>query len=65
MTSKEKLQFFIDNGISLSYIARQMNVNITTLSKWLNNLKGLSKNNEQKLLLVLQTIVKNFQQILE
>ena len=65
MTSKEKLQFFVDNGISLSYIARQMNVNITTLSKWLNNLKGLSKNNEQKLLLVLQTIVKNFQQILE
>ena len=65
MTNKEKLQFFIDNGMSLSYISQQMNVNITTLSKWLHNQKGISAKNEGKILLTLQNIVNNFQQTLE
>lgn len=65
MTNKKKLQFFVDNGMSLSYISKQMNVNITTLSKWLHNQKGISTKNEEKVLLILQNIVNNFQRILE
>ena len=63
MTSKEKLQFFIDNGMSLTYIAKCMNVDITTLSKWLHNQKGISDKNEEKLLYTLQRITENFQKI--
>ena len=65
MTNKEKLQFFVDNGMSLSYIAKQMDVDITTLSKWLHNQKGISTKNEAKLIFTLQNIVENFQQSLE
>lgn len=65
MTLKEKLQFFVDNGMSLSYIAKIMKVDLTTLSKWLHNQKGISTKNEEKLLLVLQDIINKFQQTLE
>ena len=65
MTNKEKLQFFIDNGMSLSYVAKKMNVDITTLSKWLHNQKGISTKNEEKMLFTLQNIVENFQRSLE
>ena len=65
MTNKEKLQFFVDNGMSVSYIAKQREVDITTLSKWLHNQKGISTKNETKLIFTLQNIVENFQQSLE
>jgi len=65
MTSKEKLQFFIDNGMSLTYITKQMQIDLTTLSKWLKGQKNLSKKNEDKMLVTLKNIVENFQRILE
>lgn len=65
MTSKEKLQFFVDNGMSLSYIANRMEVDITTLSKWLHNQKGISTKNEEKMIFTLQNIVEDFQHSLE
>lgn len=65
MTLKQQLQFFVDNGMSLSYIAKKMEVDLTTLSKWLHNQKGLSTKNEEKLYYTLQNIVENFQQSLE
>ena len=65
MTLKQQLQFFVDNGMSLSYIAKKMEVDLTTLSKWLHNQKGLSTKNEEKLYYTLQNIVENFQQIME
>ena len=65
MTNKEKLQFFVDNGMSLSHIAKKMGVDLTTLSKWLHNQKGISTKNEEKMLFTLQNIVEQFQQILE
>ena len=65
MTNKEKLQFFVDNGMSLSYIAKRMNVDITTLSKWLRNQKGISTKNEEKMIFTLQNIVDDFQHSLE
>ena len=65
MTLKQQLQFFVDNGMSLSYIAKIMEVDLTTLSKWLHNQKGLSTKNEEKLYYTLQNIVDKFQQIME
>ena len=65
MNIKEKLQFFIDNGLSISYIAKKMGVNYSTLSKWLKGQKNISRKNEELVLITLQNIVENFQQELE
>lgn len=65
MDIKNKLQFFIDNGMSISYIAKCMNVNYSTLSKWLKNQKNISRKNEELVFITLQNIVELFQQKLE
>lgn len=65
MNIKEKLQFFIDNGMSISYVAEKMGVNYSTLSKWLKGQKNISRKNEELVLITLQNIVENFQQKLE
>lgn len=65
MSIKEKLQFFADNGMSVSYIARKINVNPATLSKWLRGEKGITHKNEALLLKALQNITNSFNQILE
>jgi len=65
MNIKEKLQFFIDNGISISYIAEKIGVNYSTLSKWLKGQKNISRKNEELVLIALHNIVENFQQKLE
>ena len=65
MSIKNKLQFFIDNGMSISYIAKCMNVNYSTLSKWLKGQKNISRKNEELVFITLQNIVELFQQKLE
>lgn len=65
MTIKEKLRYFSDNGMSISFIARQMNVNPATLSKWLNNEKGITHKNEQLVYDTLIAITQKFKKILE
>lgn len=65
MHIKEKLQFFIDNGMSISYIAERMGVNYSTLSKWLKGQKNISRKNEELVLITLQNIVELFQQKME
>lgn len=65
MNIKEKLQFFIDNGMSISYVAEKMEVNYSTLSKWLKGQKNISRKNEELVFITLQNIVDFFQQKLE
>ena len=65
MNIKEKLQFFIDNGMSISYIAEKMGVNYSTLSKWLKGQKNISRKNEELVFVTLQKIVEIFQQKME
>ena len=65
MSIKEKLRFFSDNGMSVSFIARKINVNPSTLSKWLRGEKGITHKNEELLLSALQEITNNFIRILE
>jgi transposase-like protein len=65
MTIKEKLQLCVDNGIPISFIARQMNVDPSTLSKWLRGEKGITHKNEALVLTTLQQIINLYIQILE
>lgn len=65
MTIKEKLQYFSDNGMSISYIAKKMDVNPSTLSKWLKGEKGITHKNEELVYETLLIISKDFMKILE
>lgn len=65
MTVKEKLQYFSDNGMSVSFIARKMGVEVSTLSKWLRGEKGITHKNEEKVLLTLREIANDFMAKLE
>ena len=65
MTVKEKLQYFSDNGMSVSFIARKMGVEVSTISKWLRGEKGITHKKEEKVLLTLKEIAKDFMAKLE
>lgn len=65
MTIKEKLQYFSDNGMSVSFIARKMGVEVSTLGKWLRGDKGITHKNEEKVLLTLKEIANDFMAKLE
>ena len=56
MSIKEKLQFFVNCGMQVSYIAKRMEVDPSTLTKWLNGQKGITHKNESKLNLTLKEI---------
>ena len=65
MTVKEKLQFFADNGMSITFIAKQMGVSPSTLTKWLRNEKGITHKNEALVLSTLQNITNSFVKAME
>ena len=37
MTVKEKLILFSEHGVSMSYLARRINIDPSTLTKWMKN----------------------------
>ena len=49
MTVKEKLIFFSEHGISMSYLARRMKIDPSTLTKWVKEQKGITHKNENKI----------------
>lgn len=65
MNIKEKLQFFSDNGMSVSFIARKIEINPSTLNKWLRGEKGITHKNEELVFSTLQKITNDFVKILE
>lgn len=65
MTIKEKTKLFVQNGVSISHIARMTGVENSTVGKWLRDEKGITHKNEEKILLTLQEITNNFVKILE
>lgn len=65
MSPKEKLSFFANHGMSISFIAKEMEVDNSTLNKWLNGKKGITHKNEEKLLITLQQITNDFLNIME
>lgn len=64
MTTKEKLSFFIEHGMTIKYIAERMGVETSTLSKWLHGQKGITHKNETLLDLTLHQILKEMQESL-
>lgn len=65
MNIKEKLQFFSDNGMSISFIARKIGISPSTLNKWLRGEKGITHKNEKLVFSILQKITNDFVKILE
>lgn len=65
MNIKEKLQFFSDNGMSISFIARKIGISPSTLNKWLRGEKGITHKNEELVFSTLQKITSDFVKILE
>lgn len=65
MSVKDKLQFFVHNGMQVSYIAKRMGVDPSTLTKWLNGQKGITHKNEDKLNLTLKEIADELSAIFE
>lgn len=65
MKVREQLQFFSDHGVSVSYIARRMGVEPSTLNKWLRNEKGITHKNEELLFLTLKKMLEEFSSVLE
>mgnify|MGYP003517657633 CR=1 FL=1 len=65
MNVKEKLQFFSDNGMSISFIARKIGISPSTLNKWLRGEKGITHKNEELVFSTLQKITIDFVKILE
>lgn len=54
---KEKVQQFMETGISLKSISSLAGVHYTTLSKWINNERELNNSNKEKVEEALKTIV--------
>lgn len=65
MNIKEKLQFFSEHGVSVTYIAKRMGVSAPTLTKWLNNQKGITHKNEELLYSTLKLMTQELVSILE
>lgn len=65
MSIKEKLQLFVNCGMQVSYIAKRMGVDPSTLTKWLNGQKGITHKNEDKLNLTLKEIADELSALFE
>ena len=65
MSIKEKLQFFVNCGMQVSSIAKRMEVDPSTLTKWLNGQKGITHKNEDKLNLTLKEIADELSALFE
>ena len=63
MTVKEKLIFFSEHGISMSYLARRIGIDPSTLTKWIKEQKGITHKNENKIEAVLQQLAEELYNI--
>lgn len=55
---KEKVQQFMETGVSLKSISSLAGVHYTTLSKWINNERELNNSNKEKVEEALKEIVE-------
>lgn len=54
----DKLLFCKEHGISLTYIANQVNLAPATITKWIRGEKGITNKNEKNIELALQKLAK-------
>lgn len=58
MNITDKLLFCKEHGISLTYIANQVNLAPATITKWIRGEKGITAKNEKNIELALQKLAK-------
>lgn len=63
MDLREKCQRAIDTGISIRSLARKINYDNSTLSKWLRGEKNISDEVKNKLILALQDLKEQWNHI--
>lgn len=62
---KEKVNKFLEMGVSLKSIATYSNIHYTTLSKWLNGTRKLNDKNLEQIENALKDILKELVKIME
>ena len=62
---KNKVNKFLEVGVSLKSIAAYSNIHYSTLSKWLNGVRELNEKNYQQIEIALESIVKELADIME
>jgi len=62
---KNKVNKFLEVGVSLKSIAAYSNIHYSTLSKWLNGVRELNEKNYQQVEIALESIVKELVDIME
>ena len=62
---KEKVNKFLEIGISLKSIATYSNIHYTTLSKWLNGTRKLNDKNLEQIENALESILRKLIEIME
>lgn len=62
---KNKVNRFLEVGVSLKSIAAYSNIHYSTLSKWLNGVRELNEKNYQQVEIALKSIVKELVDIME
>ena len=62
---KDKVNKFLEVGVSLKSIAAHSNIHYSTLSKWLNGVRELNEKNYQQVEIALESILKELADIME
>lgn len=62
---KNKVNKFLEVGVSLKSIAAYSNIHYSTLSKWLNGVRELNEKNYQQVEIALESIIKELVDIME
>lgn len=62
---KDKVNKFLEVGVSLKSIAAYSNIHYSTLSKWLNGVRELNEKNYQQVEIALESIIKELADIME
>lgn len=62
---KEKVEKFLDVGVSLKSIAAFSGIHYSTLSKWINGSRELTEQNKEKVSIALQRIIRVLTDIME
>lgn len=62
---KDKVNKFLEVGVSLKSIAAYSNIHYSTLSKWLNGVRELNEKNYQQVEIALESIIRELVDIME
>lgn len=65
MTTKDRLLFLINHGVTISEFARRVNCNKNTLSQWLRNKSNLSNRLERDVKQAINIFLQELEEIKE